>query len=153
MYVYNMHTWRKNTPVYLYRTALGSPTMSTNYWCETVMIPGIHSSVLTARRGTEHLSEHTRWSIYYPVHTHLNSFTVLKCKMPAHSSRIIVIDAETFWVKCVFMALCRWGMQSQSSSCWCGWRRRCHRGRRRSWQLQNTLMSVAGEGWQKRNEM
>lgn len=45
----------------------------------------------------------------------------------------------------ITVVLCRWGMQLQSSSCWCGWRRQCHWGRRLSWRLQHTSMSAVGE--------
>lgn len=46
---------------------------------------------------------------------------------------------------CAAGFLCRWGTQWQSSNCWCGWRRPCRRGKRRSWLLHNTSTSVAGE--------
>lgn len=74
-------------------------------------------------------NEHTQWYICYPVRRLYNM-----CESSSCVFCVVVVDA-----------VCRSGMQSPSSSCWCGWRSRCRWGGRLSWQLQNTSTCVAGE--------
>lgn len=73
----------------------------------------------------------------FSVWTHISIYTVTHILPSAY--------ANVVWL----VALCRWGMRSPSSSCWCGWRKQCHRVRRLSWRPRITSTSVAGEGTQK----
>lgn len=119
-------------------------------WIRCNIILWINLSVFTFRLtdGTfincfqgelEHLSEHKPWYIYYPVSRRCSS--IVSCGVNCQPVCLVLLRSA-----CLCDSyLSRWGMRSQSSSCWCGWRRPCQRGRRRSWRLQSTSITVEGE--------
>lgn len=76
----------------------------------------------------------------FRVWTHRYLYTVTHLWPPADAN----VSLRVLWL----ITLCRWGMRSPSSSCWCGWRKQCHRVRRLSWRLRITSTRVAGEGTQ-----